>query len=54
MNNGDHNLLNPEDYYVSTERSGEYKTIATNLMEDRKNHLQQFPGLNPVLIEAIS
>ncbi len=54
MNNGDHNLLNPEGYYQSTERSGEYQAIATNLMEDRKNHLQQFPGLNPVLIEAIS
>jgi phosphoenolpyruvate carboxykinase (ATP) len=54
MNNGDHNLLNPQDYYVSTERSGEYDTIATGLREDRKSHLAKFPGLNPILIEAIS
>lgn len=54
MNNGDHNLLNPQGYYANTKRAGEYSEIVTNLREDRKAHLAGFPGLNPILIEAIS
>jgi len=50
----DRYLLDPHQYYGETNRGSEYLKLATQLKTDRQTHLQQYDGLDPVIVAAIS
>jgi phosphoenolpyruvate carboxykinase (ATP) len=52
--NGDHYLLQPRRYYSDTDRRGYYEEIVHQLKQERHLHLQNFPGLAPEIIRALS
>ena len=54
MNNGDHFLLRPREWYADTKRHSEYNEIASSLRMGRREHLMKYPDLENELIEAIS
>ena len=47
-------LLDPGTYYKQTNRAEEYAHLATELKANRRTHLEQYEGLHPAIVEAIS
>ena len=49
----DPDLLQPRRHYESQGRLDEYKRIVEQLMTERREYLRSFPGLDPVIVNAV-
>ena len=50
----DEALLRPKEYYNKTARTEDYDALVSRLKQERKAHLEKYPGLEPGLINAVS